>query len=529
MTVWPKSLLTLGTNVLTAQTAARLRRRRAAIGAQRVAFETLNRRLATTSFWREAGIEPGAGYEKFRTRVVLRRHEHLAPAIERMQCGETNVLWPGRCVFFAATSGTSTGVARLLPVTAEMLTHFRGASGDALLYYTARVGHAGVFRGRHLYLGNSTALRPLASGSPEQAYATELDGILALNFSRSAERHLCEPGAAIAEMPEGPAKYDAIATRVATRDISLAAATPSSGLHFARAMQERIAVGKNRLPHLQGLWPNFECFVHSGLSIAPWQEELRRFFGPTIKFHEVYSACEGFVAAQDSESSAGLRLMADRGIFFEFLPMADFDEGRLAQLGPKAVPLADVKIGVDYAVLVTTPGGLARYLLGDVVRFVSLEPPRLVHVGRTDLLLGSFGERVLEKDLTDALLAVCQRHNWSIVNFHVSPHAPAPFGGQPRRQHEWWIELRPGTVRTPVGPAMALEIDAELHRLNADYAARRKGSRLDAPTVRLVMPGIFEHWQRYSRRWGGKSKVPRCRTDRLVAEELLQMTNFAPD
>lgn len=143
--------------------------------------------------------------------------------------------------------------------------------------------------------------------------------------------------------------------------------------------------------------------------------------------------------------------MADQGIFFEFLPMAEFDQARLAQLGPKAVPLAEAKVGVDYALLMTTPGGLARYLPGDVVRFVSTEPPRLVYVGRTDLLLGALSERVLEKDVTDTMLAVCQRHNWSLVNFHVAPNSAAAFGGQTRRQHERWTNSGPARRRHRLG------------------------------------------------------------------------------
>lgn len=210
-----------------------------------------------------------------------------------MQRGEPGVLWPGRCAFFAA----STGRARLVPVIADLLAHFRRATRQALFYYTARNGHAGVFRGRHLHLGGSTVLSPLAAAQPNQAYAMGLGGVFPLNLSRSAERHLYEPGAAIAEMPDGSAKFDAIATRVAARDISLVAAMPAEGLHFARAMHERIAVDQRRLTHLQNLWLNFECFVHSGQPVAPYQDELRRMLGPTVNFHEIYSSCEGLVAA----------------------------------------------------------------------------------------------------------------------------------------------------------------------------------------------------------------------------------------
>jgi len=295
-------------------------------------------------------------------------------------------------------------------------------------------------------------------------------------------------------------------------------------------LRESSAQGKRRVSNLQGLWPNLECFVHGGVPIAPFADELRHALGPTVNFHEVYAATEGFVAAQDIHAAAGLRLITNAGIFYEFLPMDQFDEARLDQLTKKIVPLAGVKPGVDYALLLTTPAGLVRYVIGDVVRFTSTEPPRLIYVGRTDLQLGAFGERVVEKEITDALVAVCTRHQWSIVNFHVAPlFANSSLTGTNRGRHEWWIELKPGTIATPIGPQMAAELDTELQRLNSDYAAKRKAGGLDAPFVRLVMPGVFQHWLTFHERWGGQQKMPRCRSDRAIADELAQVTNFAVD
>jgi hypothetical protein len=209
--------------------------------------------------------------------------------------------------------------------------------------------------------------------------------------------------------------------------------------------------------------------------------------------------------------------------------MPDFDESRLEQLGPKAVPLADVKPGVDYAIVLTTPAGLARYVLGDVVRFLSTAPPRLVYVGRTSMRLGAFGEKLTERELTEALVTLCHRRNWHIVNFHVAPLLSQDLTGQNRGRHEWWIELKPGTLTTPTGPQMAGELDIDLQRLNEDYAMRRRSSAIEPPVVRLVMPGVFEHWLRHHHRWGGQQKLERCRADRRVADELAHITNFARD
>ena len=158
-----------------------------------------------------------------------------------------------------------------------------------------------------------------------------------------------------------------------------------------------------------------------------------------------------------------------------------------------------------------------------------MPPPRLIHAGRTKLRLNAFGEGVNEKEITEALCAVCQRRNWNIANFHVAPLFTSRLTGQIRGRHEWWIELKPGTVSTPTGPQMAVEIDAELRRLTASYDARRKFGSIEPPIVRLVMPGVFKHWLHYQGKWGGQHKTPRCRSDRLVADELAQLTNFAAD
>lgn len=531
MPVWPKSFYTFGISLKTAATEWKLRQKRAAPADQSRALTALLPRLAACAYWRAAGVATGLDYEKFQRRVPPRIFEQLAPAIAQMKRGEADVLWPGRCSLFALSSGTTTGLAKSLPVTEEMLAHFRRATKEALLYYTVRAKHAGVFRGRHLLLGSSTALTPVAEAPAPAAYTTELTGIVAIGLANWAERHLYEPGSGVAAIPDWGNRLDAIVARTRNCDVTLLAGLPNWELLLSTALRERGQSGGRPLAHLQALWPNLECLVHTGVPISPFADQLRQALGPTVKFHEVYAAAEGFVATQDTDApAAGLRVMADLGIFFEFIPTADFDEARIEQLGPKAVPLAGVKPGIDYAVLVTTPAGLVRTALGDVVRFISTEPPRLIYVGRTGLQLNAFTEHVSEKETTDSLVAVCARHDWMIVNFHVAPLiSKGGMTGQIRGRHEWWLELKTGIVATPIGPQIASELDTELQRMNSDYAARRRAGALDSPTVRLVMPGVFEHWLRHCGKWGGQHKLRRCSNDREFADQLAQITNFARD
>jgi hypothetical protein len=526
MPALPKSLFYLGADLLTLRASRRLRAAGKSLPAQTRTLRRLVARMADTAYGRRVGLEQGLSYDSFRTRVPPQAYEQFVPYIERMKRGEADVLWPGQCTYYAVSSGTTAGRTKYLPITDEMLEHFRRAGLDSLLYYTARVGHTGVFRGRHLFLGGSTALAPLPESAPFQAYGGDLSGIAALNLPAWAEQHLYEPGRQIAQLGDWPAKIDAIVDRTWNRDITLLAGIPSWILILAEQLRLRVDTGRAEPPQLQALWPNLECFVHGGVPIAPFADELRSVLGPAVNFHEVFPASEAFIAAQDADSACGLRLMTDAGLFFEFLPMKDFDEANLGNLGTKAVPLEGVKTGVDYALLLTTPAGLSRYVIGDVVRFISREPPRLIYVGRTKLQLSAFGEHVIEKELTDTLLGVCQRHGWQIVNFHVAPMFISSLTGQRRGRHEWWVELKPGTAETPTGPIMAVQLDAELQRINDDYEAKRKGGGLEMPVVRLVIPGVFEHWMRRKGKWGGQSKMPRCRSDREVADELAALTKF---
>lgn len=526
---WPKSFHTFGVGLRTAATEWKLRQNRTAGSQQDCAFRALMRTLARTSFWRDAGVEAGLSYPEFQSRIPPRTAEQLAPAVARMVAGERDVLWPGVCALFAQTAGTTRTTPACVPVTEELLAHVRRATLEVGLYYNVRAKNAGVFRGRHLWLGGSTALKPIPGGSATRAWVTEATGVAAAALPEWAERHYYEPGSALADLDDWTSKLDRVAAHARQRDISLLAMAPPSAVALARVLREQAAPDGRSVQTLRDVWPNLEALVHTGMAIAPFYDELRELLGPSVRFHELYAATEAFVATQDGEPAAGLRLMADLGVFFEFLPLADYDAHRLDSLGGKLVPLARVNCGVDYAIFVTTPAGLVRYPLDDVVRFISTTPPRLIHAGRTSLRLDNFGENVSEKDATDALVAVCRRSRWTVVNFHVAPLPTANLTGANRGRHEWWVELNAGTFATPRGPQLAGELDAELRRVHPGYAHQRATGALEPPFVRLVMPGVFKHWLQYNARWGGQDRTPRCRNDRLVADELAEITHFARD
>lgn len=525
MPVLPRGLFTAGAHFLSARTARRLRDPRRILPAQARALAHLTSAMARCSFGRASGIHSGMTYAQFQATVPLRAYEQFIEPIERMKRGQADVLWPGTCSYYAVSSGTTAGRTKYLPITAGMLDHFRQAGLDSLTYYTARTGKTSVFGGKSLFLGGSTTLAQLEEAKPFAAWAGDLSGITALNLPGWVDHHLYEPGAAIAQIGDWPEKIKAIAERTCSRDIRLVAGIPSWVLILAAAVRAHASSGGTTHADLRSVWPQLECLVHGGVPIAPFVDELRAALGPGVNFHEVYPASEGFIATQDADASLGLRLMTDVGLFFEFLPLADFDETRLAELGPKAVPLEGVKPGVDYALLLTTPAGLCRYVIGDVVRFVSTDIPRLVYAGRTRLQLSAFGEHVIEKELTDTLSTACQRHGWSIANFHVAPLFVDSSAGRNRGCHEWWVEFKTN-VGVGAAATLAHEIDVDLIRLNDDYEAKRKGRGLEPPEVRLVAPGVFEQWMRAHGKWGGQNKMPRCRSDREIADGLAKLTQL---
>jgi len=509
----------LAASVMTLKTTRRLAKLGNGVAAQEHILADLLPQLARTAFGRQAGLPVGAGYADFRRCLVARTYEGFASHIERMKTGEADVLWPGKCRHFAVSSGTTAGPSKFLPVNDAMLAHFRRAGLDSLFLYTARTGHTQVFGGRHLFLGGSTALLPLDHFPG--AVSGDLSGITALNMPGWVERFLYEPGAGIAQMNHWPAKLEAIAARTLDRDITLLAGIPSWLLVLADTVRARARrAGRSHTATLREVWPNLECLIHGGVPVEPFEAELRRAIGPGVNFHEVYPASEGFIAAQDVERGAGLRLLADCGVFYEFIPLHEYEESRLAELGEKIVPLAGVQPGINYVLLLTTPVGLSRYVLGDLVRFTSLNPPRLVYVGRTKLQLSAFGEHVIEKELTDALAAVASRHDWSVVNFHVAPRFPDPAAGRPIGRHEWWVEFKSDPVGEANCHVLATELDRELSVRNDDYAAKRGGGGLALPDLQRVPPGHFERWLKQAGKWGGQSKMPRCRSDRIIADQL---------
>ncbi|HEY4246186.1 MAG TPA: GH3 auxin-responsive promoter family protein [Lacunisphaera sp.] len=521
MTLAPRFLINFWAGCRIAAFKRRLKSLSRGISAQEKTFRKLMAKTARTEFGRAHGLNPKTSYAQFRESVPPRTYAYFEPLIQRMMAGEPGVLTPERCVFFVETANTTGDSPKRLPAPEGMLRHFRSALRDALFLYATRAAHNGVFLGRHLHTGASTALI-----GEKGAYRTSLDGMLILCLTSWVEANLRSPVPALAQMAEGPGKIRATAQDMIGRDVTLVAGMPATVHALSLAAREAASSGKRRMTTLQALWPNLECFFHFGAPLGLYAESLRVALGPTVNFHEMYSAAEGIIAAQDEKNAGALRLLSDSGLFFEFILSRDFNEETLASAGTLCVPLENVEPGVDYVLLLTTPAGLCRYVPGDIVRFVSVDPPRLQFVGRTQLQLNSFGERVTEREILESLLVVCQRNGWQPVSFHVAPYHYRAAAGRAISSHEWWLEFRTPTMKTPTANVIAPELDAELIRRNPEYAAKRSSLALDLPTIRLVMPGLFEQWAQGQGNISRVTKMPSCRSDRLIADQLAQFTRF---
>jgi len=521
MTLAPRFLVNLWAGFRIARFNRRLKAPGASIKAQHQAFARLMTASAPTEQGRMLGLGPATRYAEFRDKVLPRGYDHFKPLIARMAAGEADVLVPGKCPFFVETAGSTGAEPKLFPVPEAMLAHYRAGLRDALFHYAHRAGHTGVFLGRHVQIGASTALV-----ETKGAWRTSLDGILTLCLSPWVEANLRSPPAAIAQLPEGAGKIAATAKAMLRRDVTLVAGTPALLCALALAAREAAGTGQQRPPHLQAVWPNLECCLHTGAPLGLFGEALRSTLGPTVKLHEVYAAAEGIFAAQDGGTPAALSLLADTGVFFEFLPLASYHEETVERSGPLCLPLEKVEPGTPYVPVVTTPAGLCRYVTGDIVRFVSVDPPRLQFVGRTALQLNSLGERVGEREVTETLQTVCNRNGWQPVAFHVAPYEQRIAAGQVANVHEWWLELTTHSMKTPTANVLGPELDAELCRRSPDYATRRQQNLLGPPQIRLAIPGVFERWATEQRKTASASKLPRCRSDRLIADQLAAIAPF---
>jgi hypothetical protein len=475
--------------------------------AQEAVLGDLVRHAARTRFGKAHEFETIQSVEDFQARVPLRRYEDFWRAYWQQPFPTLQgASWPDAIPYVAESSGTTAGVSKYIPVSAAMIRANRRAAQDTLAFHALNHPSARLFGGLNFLLGGSTELRPLTRG----VQAGDLSGIAAATMPWLA-RTRAFPPRDLALIADWDTKLDRMARAALGRDIRSIAGTPSWLLML---FQRLSALQPDRPRTLAGIFPNLELIVHGGTGFAPYRDLVEAWMqGTAAATREVYAASEGYIAAADAQPEDGLRLMLDNGLFFEFV--------RVANIGTADAPrawLGNVALGEDYALVLSSNAGLFAYIIGDIVRFVSLSPPRIVVVGRLAHELSVFGEHVIGAELDAAIDAAARASGGHAVEYTAA--ALLPRAAESRGQHLFAVEFEGASKDVR---AFARVLDETLMRLNADYQTHRhKDAQLLAPRVMFVVPGTFEGWMRARGRLGGQNKVPRV----VAVEEMAAILEF---
>lgn len=447
--------------------------------------------------------------QAFRQTVPVVEYEDIRPLAERMVSGEADLLWPGKCRYFAQSSGTSGGKSKFIPITPDSLklNHIPGAS-DVVASYLRLNPASRIFSGKALILGGSFANElghTLPSGvRVGDLSATLIDRTPALaNLFRIPDKHT-------ALMADWQQKLPAIINTAIRADVTNLSGVPSWFLILLRRMMEQTGAES-----LHDIWPNLEVFFHGGISFKPYREQYKSFTDPAkMHFLETYNASEGFFATQTDFDDPAMQLLLDRGVYFEFAPMLP------GGIRDAPVPLSDVQPGKTYALIITACNGLWRYSIGDTVLIAPGTPGRITIAGRTKSFINAFGEELMEHNADTAMAEACRITDAKVANYSAAPVYAAD--GK-RGRHRWLIEW----ITPPENTGRFADIlDAELQRVNSDYQAKRTGNIfLDPPEVITASHGLFDRWLQANGtgKLGGQRKVPRLSPTPDLMDSLLAM------
>jgi hypothetical protein len=443
-------------------------------------------------------------YTTFSERIPIATYEDLEPLIELTRKGEQNVFWPSHIKWFAKSSGTTNAKSKFIPVSAEALEncHYK-ASKDLLCLYLNNNENSELFVGKSLRLGGSKQLY-----EDNNTFFGDLSAILIDNMPVWAE-FSSTPSSKISLMGDWETKLPAIINETVNENVTSLAGVPSWMLVLLQKALE--TTGKSNLLEV---WPNAEVYFHGGVSFEPYKEQYKKLFPKdSFKYYEIYNASEGFFAIQDQNGSDELLLMLDYGIFYEFIPMDTF-----GTLNQRVIRLNQVELHKNYALVITTNSGLWRYLIGDTIRFTSLNPYRIKVTGRTKHHINVFGEELMVENTDSALAKTCKGFNCEMIDYTV---APIFMKDNQKGAHEWIIEFK----NPPEDIAkFSQALDENIQALNSDYEAKRYNNMtLNRLVLHVARPHLFYDWLKQQDKLGGQHKVPRLSNERTYLESLLEL------
>ncbi len=445
-------------------------------------------------------------YATFADRVPISTYECFQEKIERSRRGESNIFWSKPIKWFAKSSGTTNAKSKFIPVSLESLENCHyAASKDLLCMYLNNNPDSQLFTGKSLRLGGSKELY-----KENGTVFGDLSAILIDNMPFWAE-FSSTPSSKVSLMSNWETKMDAIVKETINENVTSLAGVPSWMLVLLNNVLD-----ETDKTSLFDIWPNLEAYFHGGVSFNPYIDQYRNILPKKdFKYYEIYNASEGFFAIQDQNYSGDLLLMLDYGIFYEFIPMDNY--GKENQ---KVIPLSEVELNKNYAVIITTNAGLWRYKIGDTVRFVSISPYRIKVSGRTKHHINVFGEELIIENAEDALKKVCKKTKSEIVDYTA---APIFMEGKEKGGHEWLIEFK--TPPKDINYFNEL-FDNALKSLNSDYEAKRYNNMtLNKPKINVARAHLFYDWLKQNDKLGGQHKVPRLSNTRQYLDDLLLLNN----
>lgn len=467
-----------------------------AVDDQEAILKTLLKVGRNTQFGKDVNLAQVHNYQEFKQAVAVKDYEQLKPYIELIKEGKHNILWKGVPAYFAKTSGTTSGT-KYIPITKDSIPNHINSARNALLCYMAETGNTRFADGNMIFLSGSPVLERIAD-----IPTGRLSGIVNHHIPRYLRKNQL-PSYETNCIEDWETKLNKIVDETINKNMTLISGIPPwMQMYFDEIMRR---TGKN----ITEVFPNFSVLVHGGVNFEPYKAKLFQSIGKKLDSVETYPASEGFFAFQDSQEAEGLLLNTNSGIFFEFIPVSEIHNDN-----PTRLSLADVKVGENYAIIISSNAGLWGYNIGDTVKFVSTNPYRIVVTGRIKHYISAFGEHVIGEEVEYSLLKAADEENVRITEFTVAPFVSE---GEGRSYHEWFIEFenKPGDMK-----AFAQKVDQNLRKKNVYYDDLISGNILQPLKLTAVKKNAFIDYMKSIGKLGGQNKVPRLSNDRKIASEL---------
>jgi len=470
-------------------------------------FTFLIRNGLRTKFGHDFGFSPNMSYEAFQRNVPVQQYNALYPYIERIMKGEENVLWNTKVEWMAKSSGTTQAKSKYVPVTSDSLklNNYLSAK-DSLTFYIEMFPETELFAGKGITLGGSIDSRDVACRVSTNIKCGDISAVLMENMPAIGE-FLKAPNKEVLLHDDWNKKLHLIAKHTVKENITSISGVPSWML---LVLKEVLKISKKS--RIEEVWPNLELFFHGGVAFAPYKEVYTNLLPNTVFFMNMYNASEGFFGFQDQRFCDDLLLLTDNGIFYEFIELDAFGQAQ-----KQAVPLQQVQLNKNYALVITTPAGLWRYEIGDTIMFTSLRPYRFKITGRTTHFINAFGEELVVDNAERAMAEACRKTGAIITEYTVAPvYLEA---AERKGKHQWLIEF--STLPDDMEKFRNV-LDQTLKSLNSDYEAKRTGDLLlEPPEITIAPEGTFMKWLAKNNKVGGQHKVPRLQNDRKLIEEIL--------